>query len=163
MKKFSDYLEMAQMQINEGGNESIFELKEKLKTLKRKSNLSYNTREMAALPNQIQKLQARLKELQKVELPEETRKVFKNEFDKYLNSSNAELTLDQLQEKLEKLFTKNNLTSWALQHTSFDKFIKDIQDRFANEIFSVCKDRFPKMSKDKILGDIKMNTDVTEG
>ena len=67
------------------------------------------------------------------------------------------------QEKLEKLFTKDNLTSWALQHTSFNKFIKDIQDRFANEIFSVCKDRFPKMSKEKILGDIKMNTDVTEG
>ena len=66
------------------------------------------------------------------------------------------------QEKLEKLFTKSNLTSWA-QHTSFNKFIKDIQDRFANEIFSVCKDRFPKISKEKILGDIKMNTDVTEG
>ena len=111
MKKFSDYLEMAQMQINEGGNESIFELKEKLKTLKRKSNLSYNTREMAALPNQIQKLQARLKELQKVELPEETRKVFKNEFDKYLNSSNAELTLDQLQEKLEKLKQESSKNS----------------------------------------------------
>ena len=67
------------------------------------------------------------------------------------------------QDGLEKLFTKDNLTSWALQHTSFNKFIKDIQDRFANEIFSACKDRFPKMSKEKILGDIKMNTDITEG
>lgn len=67
------------------------------------------------------------------------------------------------QERLEKLFTKDNLTSWALQHTSFNKFIKDIQDRFANEIFSACKDRFPKMSKEKILGDIKMNTGITEG
>ena len=61
MKKFTDYLEMAQMQINEGGNWSIgnwsiFELEKKLKILERKLKFSIDARKMASLSNQIQKL-----------------------------------------------------------------------------------------------------------
>ena len=75
MKKFTDYLEMAQMQINEGGNWSIFKLEKKLKTLERKLKFSIDARKMASLSNQIQKLKLILIEKikEKIEELEEKR------------------------------------------------------------------------------------------